>query len=343
MIHFSSENFAGVHPSLMQALADANNGHMPSYGKDAITAATIDRFREVFGEQIEVYFTFNGTGANNFGLSCLARRYQSIFCTDIAHLYVDESTAPEMATGCRLYPVLSHQGKISLEALTACLNRTGDIHHPQPGVLSITQPTEYGMVYSLEELAAINVFCQANGLSLHMDGARLCQAAAYLNVRPGQICTVAGVDVLTLGGTKTGMLFGEAVIFWNLSSTSDRQYYLKRSMQLASKSRFIAAQFKALLGDQLWQDIAHHTNRLAQWFATELLKQTSLRIAYPVQTNMVFVVMPRRLHTNLQSHVSFYYWNEQRQEARFVFSFDNTLEEVSKTIAAIRNELITIR
>lgn len=342
MIHFSSENFAGVHPALMQALAEANVGHAPSYGKDAMTATTVARFKELFGEQIEVYFTFNGTGANNFGLSFLACRYQSIFCTDVAHLYVDESTAPEMATGCRLYPVASLQGKINLEALRACLNRTGDIHHPQPGVLSITQPTEYGTVYSLEELAAIKAFCHANGLSLHMDGARLYQAADYLKIPLGQMCAVAGVDVLTLGGTKTGMLFGEAVVFYNSNFKSDHRYYLKRSMQLASKNRFIAAQFNTLLRDGLWHDIAHHTNCLALQFASELQGRTGLALAYPVQTNMVFVIMPRALHARLQSSISFYYWNEQKQEARFVFSFNNTPEEVTIAITEIKNELVKI-
>lgn len=332
MINFASENYAGVQPEIMKALFDANSGHVPSYGNDEITTRAITRIKDLFGEDIEVYFTFNGTGANNFAIGSVTERYHSVYCSDVAHLYVDESNAPEAFIGCRLYPVKSENGKIIPAELKAAIRRAGDIHHPQPKVVSITQPTEYGTVYSIDELKAIKQICTDNNLLLHADGARYFNAVESLGVTLTNMSRDAGIDILTLGGTKAGMMFGEAVIFFYKDRTNSRRFNLKRSMQLASKNRFIAAQFNAILHNDLWRTLATNTNNLAKEFEMRLSAVAGVEIIYPVETNMVFLRMSPLLHQKLQHHVRFYYWNELRQEVRLVFSFDNTLPEIKEFV-----------
>jgi len=332
MINFASENYAGVHPEMMEALSDANTGHVPSYGNDKITARAVTRIKDLFGQDTDVYFTFNGTGANNFAIGAATERYHSIFCSDVAHLFVDESNAPETFIGCRLYPVKSENGKMIPAELKAAIKRAGDIHHPQPKVVSVTQPTEYGTIYAREELRAIKKICVENNLLLHADGARYFNAAESAGLTPGYLSRDAGIDILTLGGTKAGMMFGEAVLFFSEDRTNSRRFNLKRSMQLASKNRFIAAQFNALLHEDLWKTLASYTNNLAKELEKRIRGIAGVRIAYPVETNAVFLVMPRSLYQKLQQHVHFYYWNEVRQEVRLVFSFDNTLEEIKEFV-----------
>lgn len=335
-INFSSENYAGVHPKMIEALIGANTGNAASYGNDEITRNTVALFKQVFGQNIEAYFTFNGTGANNFGLSCMLDRFNSIFCTDVAHLYVDESTAPESFLGCRIYPVKSHNGKIIADELKIAIKRIGDVHHPQPKVVSLTQPTEYGTVYTVDELKAIKAVCTTNNMLLHVDGARFYNAADHLGVSLKQISTDVSVDVLTLGGTKIGMMMGEAVIFFDPANSASLKYNLKRSMQLASKNRFIAVQFQALLNDSLWQEMARHTNELARLFEQEIAGITSIKLAYPVETNAAFLNISPELHEKMQEFASFYYWNDERSEARLIFSFDNTTEDVKRFVGKLR-------
>lgn len=336
-INFASENYAPVHPHIMEVLINANTGNQSSYGNDEITRETIQLFKKEFGDSIEVYFVFNGTGANNFGLSCMVERHHSVFCSDVAHLYVDESNAPEAIIGCRLYPVRSVNGKIVPGELEKAIKRIGDVHHPQPKVVSLTQPTEYGTVYTIGEMKAIKEVCTANNMLLHVDGARFFNAAAGLNTSLAAISHDAGIDVLTLGGTKTGLMFGEAVVFFNPAAHNPFKFNLKRSMQLASKNRFIAAQFKRLLQDNLWHDIAAHTNSLAKEFEKEVATIPSLKIAYPVETNALFLNMPRDLYDKMQQHASFYFWNDEKSEARLMFSFDNSVEEVWEFAAILRD------
>lgn len=330
LIHFASENFAGVHPEIMRALEEANRGHARSYGKDPFTADTVSLFNRHFGDDIEVYFSFNGTGANNFGLGCVTDRHQSVFCSDTAHLYVDESTAPETFVGCRLYPLRSESGKISADELRRAVRRVGDIHHPQPGTVSITQPTEYGTVYSPEELCSLRAVCDEYGLLLHMDGSRFFNAAVRLGSSLMQASRGSGIDILTLGGTKAGMMFGEAVIFFGSRLRSAYPFHLKRSMQLASKHRFLSVQFRAMLENDLWRDIAVRTNELAGKLEKAISTVPQLKIAHPVETNAVFVHMSPSLYEKLQRHARFYYWNELKNEARFMLSFDNTEEEINR-------------
>jgi threonine aldolase len=336
-INFASENFAGVQEDMLRALISANRPNVPSYGNDPITQAARDQFKDCFGENIEVYFTFNGTGANNFGLSCILQRHQSILCTDVAHLYVDESTATETITGCRIYPAPSINGKLVMDGLRRSIKRLGDVHHPQPGVVSLTQPTEYGTVYTLTELKAIKAICVENNMLLHVDGARIFNAAIYLNASLKELCQEAGIDMLTVGGTKAGMMFGEAVVFFNPVAGNSYKFNLKRSMQLASKNRFIATQFECMLSEALWKKIARHTNELARYFEQQITGIHSLQISHPVETNAVFVRMPLSLYHRLQEIASFYLWNEEKTETRFMFSFNSTREEVDRFVRHMKS------
>jgi threonine aldolase len=327
-INFSSENFSGIHPAIMNALIAANLDTVPSYGEDMYTRETVDIFKQHFGENIEVFFTFNGTGANNFGLGCVVERHQAIFCSEQAHLYVNESTAPEAFIGGRIYPVNSSNGKICIEDLENKIKSVNGIHFPQPKVISITQPTECGTVYTKEELSAIRKICSENKVLLHVDGARFFNAAASLNLSLRELSRDIGVDILTLGGTKNGLMFGEAVIFFNLPGTIPFKYNLKRSMQLASKNRFVAVQFLTLLKNELWKDIAMHTNSLARVFASMLTESSVIKIIYPVESNAVFVELPPDLQTSLKEKAGFYLWDERKNICRFMFSFDNTMDEI---------------
>lgn len=336
-INFASENFSGVQEDMIKALIAANTGNAPSYGNDPVTQLAKQRFKETFGDNIEVYFTFNGTGANNFGLSCVLQKYHSIFCTNVSHLYVDESTATETFTGCRIYPVHSLNGKMVIDGLRRSIKRIGDVHHPQPGVVSLTQPTEYGTVYTRAQLNIIKTICRDNNMLLHVDGARLFNAAAHLDESLKDICQETGIDILTVGGTKAGMMFGEAVIFFNPAVGNSRRFHLKRSMQLASKNRFIATQFEYMLRTDLWKKVARYTNALAQYFVQQIAGISSLQITHPVETNAVFVRMPTALYQHLQIIASFYLWNEEKNESRFIFSFNNTMEEIDRLVCHLKN------
>ena len=327
---FSSENFAGAHPAFIEAIVNANEGKAPSYGNDAFTAATQRLIQKKFEADCDIYFAFNGTGANNFALAPLVQSFSSIFCSDVSHLYMDESTAPEALLGCRLYPIKSTHGKIDLDDLTDKLNRVGNVHHPQPAVLTLSQPTEYGTVYSLEEIKAFSTLLKKHNMYLHIDGARFFNAAVSLNATLNEM--IQGVDVLTLGGTKNGMLFGEAVLFFNESKNENNKFHLKRSMQLASKMRFISAQFEAMFTNNLWYDLAAHANNSATYFAKKITDYTPLRVTRPVETNAVFVEIPKNLYLALQEVATFYMWNEQTEETRFMFSFDTTTSEIDKFI-----------
>lgn len=336
-INFSSENYAGVQPDIMNALASANKSSFPSYGNDPYTQEAASVFKSLFGEEIEVFFAFNGTGANNFGIGSVVERYHSIFCTDVAHLFVDESTAPETFIGARIYPVRSVNGKMSIEDLRSRLNRINDVHHPQPKVVSITQPTEYGTVYSLQEIRDIKEVCTHYSMVLHVDGARYFNAAFHLGGSLKEIS--ADIDILTLGGTKIGMMFGEAVIFFNPGKTPSYKYHLKRSMQLASKNRFMAVQFMAVLKEDLWKKIAAHANSLALSFSQEIASIPSIEVLYPVESNAVFVTMPAAVYKKMQEVATFYLWNEERNEYRFMFSFDTRQSDVIGFIDRLKIEM----
>jgi threonine aldolase len=333
---FASDNNAGVHPRVMDTLRTANHGHAVAYGDDAYTETAVRLFRERFGEGAEVFFVFGGTGANVSALAAVTRPHQAVVCAESAHVNVDECGAPERFTGCKLVDLPTPDGKLRPVQIEPLLARAGDQHHVQPRVVSISQPTELGTVYTVEELSSLAEFAHARGMLLHVDGARLSNAAAHLGVSLRELTAGAGVDVLSFGGTKNGMMYGEAVVFFDPTLAEDFKFVRKQCAQLPSKMRFVAAQFTALLTEDLWLQTAAHANRMAQMLADGLREIPQVSITQPVESNAVFAVMPPRVVTRVQEHFFFYVWNEQTSEVRLMCSFDTTEDDVAALVAVIR-------
>jgi len=338
-INFASDNYAGIHPDILNAIADANHAPAIAYGNDHYTDQAIDKFKEHFSDDIDVFFVLNGTAANVTALSTMNRGYHAIICADTAHIQVDECGAPEKFTGSKLLVTPSQDGKCTLPQIKNRLNRVGDQHHVQPHVISISQSTEYGTVYTFDEIKAIAEFAHANHLYLHMDGARFANAEAHLNVGLNTLSKEAGVDVLSFGGTKNGMMLGEAVIFFNRTLARDFLFIRKQSMQLASKMRFIAAQFHALLSNDLWHRNAKHANDMAALLAKKLSALPSMTITQTVQANAVFVTLPKHMIETLQEKYYFYVWNEGLSEVRLMTSFNTTEAEVNGFIQEVEKLL----
>jgi len=335
-ITFASDNNASVHPRIMEAISNANRGHAISYGDDTFTCSAIKKFKEEFGEHIEVYFVYNGTGANVLGLTAATDSFNSIICAETAHINVDECGAPEKFSGCKLVPLPSGDGKIRVNQLTKYLNLIGIEHHSQPKVISITQATEFVTVYSLDEIREITGFAHQNGMLVHMDGARIANAAASLNVSLGEMTAGTGIDILSFGGTKNGMMYGEAVVFLDRSLSPNFRFIRKQGMQLASKMRYIAAQFEALLTDNLWLKNAKWANRMAQMLAEQVNGIPGIYITQRVDANAVFAVIPRDLIPRLQERYYFYVWNKEKSEVRWMTSFDTTEQDVVNFVKEIR-------
>src|ERR1700758_1074277 len=277
---FASDNNAGVHPEILEAIARANDGHVIAYGDDAYTRAAIAKFEEHFGPGIEVFFTFNGTGANVLGLQALTRPYQAVLCSDYAHIYTDECGAPEKHLGSKLIPLAHENGKISLDSVRHAYHGIGDQHHVQAHVISITQATEMGTVYQPEEIQALARFAHEHDMYLHMDGARIANAATALGQTLRQATRDLGVDILSFGGTKNGIMGGEAVLFFHPKLAADFLFLRKQAMQLASKMRFISVQLGALLTNDLWKRSAEHSNRMAILLEKEIGQIPDVNIVY---------------------------------------------------------------
>jgi threonine aldolase len=333
---FASDNYSGVHPEIMEALTRANAGHMGSYGNDEITARTKKLFEKIFGSGTEVFFVYNGTGANVVSLSTLTKSFNAVICSDLAHINVDESTAPEKFLGCKLIDVPTTDGKITPEQVEQKIIRVGDQHHPQAKVISISQTTEYATVYSIEEIKALSAVAKKHTLYLHMDGSRISNAAVSLNADFRTFTRDAGVDVLSFGGTKNGMMFGEAVVIFNPELAKDVYYLRKQGMQLHSKMRFISAQFEGLLSSGLWKRNAAHANAMAQKLAQGLRNIPQVKITQAVDANGVFAILPKAITPQLQEEIFFYVWNEQTNEVRLMCSFDTKEEEIERFINKIR-------
>jgi threonine aldolase len=327
---FASDNNAGVHPEIIQAITRANDGHVRAYGDDSYTRAAIKKFEEHFGSDISVFFTFNGTGANVLGLQALNRPYHAVLCSDYAHIYTDECGAPEKHTGCKLIPLPHQDGKITVEQVRHAYHGIGDPHHVQARVISITQATEMGTVYKAGEIQGLARFAHEHDMFLHMDGARIANAAASLGQSLREATRDLGVDVLTFGGTKNGMMGGEAVVFFNPALSPDFLFLRKQGMQLASKMRFIAVQFETLLSNDLWRRSAAHSNRMARLLESELRKIPQLRIAWPVEANGVFAQIPQRAIETIKERYFFYPWIEEECIVRWMCSFDTTEEDVKE-------------
>ena len=336
---FASDNNAGVHPEVLDAIARANQGHVIAYGADPYTRSAIAKFEEHFGAGIDVFFTFNGTGANVLGLQALTRPYHAVLCSDYAHIYTDECGAPEKHTGCKLIPLPHQAGKITVDLVRRAYRGIGDFHHVQARVISITQATEMGTVYKPEEIRALAEFAHEREMFLHVDGARLANAAASLGQTLRQATRDLGVDVLTFGGTKNGILGGEAVVFFNRDLSTDFIFLRKQGMQLASKMRFVAVQFEALLTNDLWRRSAEHANRMARLLEGEIRKIPQVGIAWPVESNGVFAKVPRGAIEKIKERYFCYPWIEEEDIVRWMCSFDTTEEDV-KEFAEVVAEIV---
>lgn len=333
---FASDNYSGVHPDIMEALQQVNQGHAGSYGSDEYTAKAIQKFKEHLGEHIEVFFAYNGTAANVLGLSTLTQSFNAIICSELAHIYVDESTAPEKFIGCRQITVPTSDGKIYPHDIENRIQRIDDQHHPQAKVISISQSNEYGTVYTIEEISAIAAVAKKHGLHFHMDGSRISNAAVSLNKNFKSFTADVGVDVLSFGGTKNGMMFGEAIVFFNPELARHFKFIRKQGMQLHSKMRFISAQFNALLSNDRWKKNASHANAMAKLLAGELKKIPHVKITQSVDANGVFVTIPPAIVSALQEEQFFYIWNEKISEARLMCSFDTKEEDVNKFVMKLK-------
>jgi len=334
---FASDNNAGVHPEIIKAIALANEGHVVGYGADPYTANSVRKFREHFGSDVEVFFVFNGTGANVLSLQAVTRSYHAVLCSASAHIYTDECGAPEKFSGCKLVPLPPVNGKIDVDQVRHAYHGIGDEHHVQPKVISITQSTETGTLYQPKEIQALAGFAHDHDLILHMDGARIANAAAALDQSLRQATRDLGVDVLSFGGTKNGIMGGEAVVFFNPKLAIDFLYWRKQSMQLASKMRFISVQLAALLNGDLWLANARHSNRMAKLLEKEIREIPQVKIIYPVEANGVFAQVPPEAITKLQDRYLFYVWDEEQSIVRWMCSFDTTEQDVRDFAKFVRD------
>ena len=341
---FGSDNHSGAHPRILEAIARANEGHAPSYGTDEWTGKWNKLVSSVFGPEASSFFVFNGTAANVLAIGAFIKSVHTVLASDVSHLINDECGALENLTGGRVVSVPSAlDGKINPESLRPFLIRAGDQHFSQPRLVSITQPTELGTLYSLQEIRALSDFCKTRGLILHIDGARLVNAAVALGCSLREL--VQGADVVSLGGTKNGLLFGEAILFLNKKADPDFRYHRKQAMQLPSKTRLIASQFLEFIGTDLWRENAEHSLSMARLLSQGLrdLNLPSLvRVNRETQSNACFAVIDKRLIAKLREHTFFYVWDELTFECRLMTSWDTTKADIDRFLVRVRelaNEL----
>jgi threonine aldolase len=325
---FASDNNSGVHPKVMLELNNVNKGHVVGYGDDPYTDKAKKLIRDHLGKDAEVFFVFNGTAANIMGLSAITRSWNAILSAYTAHIEQDECGAPEKNIGCKVLTVDTPDGKLKPEYLAKHMHGFGFEHHSQPKAISISQPTEMGTVYKVEEIKALADFAHSHDMLLHMDGARLANAAISLSLPFKAFTTDAGVDVLSFGGTKNGMMYGEAVVFLRPGISDGFKYIRKQSMQLASKMRFISAQYISYLGEEVWKECATHSNKLAKRLEKSLREVKEIRITQSVDANAIFVVMPRKIAQELNKEYFFYPWDEAAEEYRLMTSWDTTEEDI---------------
>jgi len=329
-VHFASDNNAGVHPAVLAALAEANGGHVPAYGDDDVTARAEDAIRALVDPGAAVFFAFNGTGANVVALAAALRPYQGVICPAGAHITVDECAAFERFAGGKLIDVPVRDGKLTPADVLAQIHGVGDQHHVQPGAISISQSTECGTVYTVEELRALGEVARAHGLFFHVDGARIANAVAALGCTLREMVYDTGVDAFTFGGTKNGLMFGEAIVFPRAHpAVAALKFTRKQGMQLASKMRFVGTQFEALLRDGLWLRNATHANAMARLLADRLADLDDvISLAYPVQANGVFPILPAHAIEPLQRERRFYMWDAGARIARWMTAWDTTPDDV---------------
>lgn len=335
---FASDNYAGVHPEVLDALARVNSGHQVAYGDDQVTAELHERMVELFGPEISVFPVFNGTGANVVSLAAILRQWEAVICTDTAHVHMDEGGAPEKVAGIKLWTVPGVDGKLTPDSIRSAAHDFGFVHYAQPGAVTIAQSTELGTVYSVVEVRAISECAHALGLRVHMDGARLANAAVSLGVPVREFTIDAGVDILSFGGTKNGMLMGEVIVVLNPDVVHGVDYLRKSFMQLNSKMRFASAQMIAMLSDDLWLRSARTANEMAQLLAAGVRSIEGVTIETPVDANAVFARLPGAVVERLQAKWRFYTWAAP-DLVRWMCSWDTQQTDIDAFLADIRTEM----
>jgi threonine aldolase len=330
---FGSDNHSGAHPAVMRAIVEANGGDAVAYGADPWTARAVGELRRLAGGDGEVYLVLNGSGANVLGLGLLLARHEAVICAESAHIHTDECGAAERILGTKLLTVPAPDGKLTPELIASRLTGRGDEHFAQPGVVAVTQSTEVGTCYSLAELRKIREFCADNGLRVFMDGARLANAAAHLGCTLAELAEHA--DVLSFGGTKNGAMGVEAVIVMRSGAGANAPYLRKQHMQLSSKMRFLAAQFIALLHDDLWLRNARHANAMASRLAAGLADLPGVEVVYPVESDAVFARLPRQHVAELRREWTFHIWDDATSVVRWMTAFDTQERDVDDFLASI--------
>jgi threonine aldolase len=335
---FASDNYAGAHPAALEAVAAANEGWAPAYGDDPWTERLRERLRDLFGD-VEAFPVFNGTGGNVSVLAAVLRPYEAVICPETAHINVDECGAPERIAGAKLVDVPTPDGKLTPELLRPRLLGFGDQHHVQARIVSISQSTELGTVYAPQEIAALAETAHEAGLLLHVDGARLVNAAEALGLGLRELTTDRGVDVLTLGGTKSGLLGAEAAVFFRPELAAGYLYARKQGTQLASKMRYISAQLLRLFEGDLWRETAGHANSMARRLGAAVAATPGVTLAYPVQANAVFAALPAPVIERLHERYHFYVWDEDAGVVRWMCSWQTSAEDVDTLAAALRQAM----
>ena len=338
MKSFASDNYSGIHPEIFDAIQRANSQHQISYGDDQFTEEANHIFESLFG-LVTVLYTFNGTGANVTCLKCCTLPFQAVVCSEYAHILADECGAPTQSIGCSLLPLKTKDGKLTPEMIEPLLGRIGNVHNTQPKVISISQSTELGTVYSLYELKRLCNFAHDNEMYVHLDGARISNAVASLGVSLKEATVDCGVDIMSFGGTKNGLMIGEAVLIFNNELKVNAPYFNNQTAQLFSKNRFISAQFTALLTDNLWLRMATHANKMAQLLAKEVDGLPGIKITQSVDANGVFAIIPANVIQPLRTQYPFYEWDAQTHEQRWMCSFDTTEKDVMGFVKVLKDLL----
>ncbi|WP_313756917.1 low specificity L-threonine aldolase [Tissierella sp.] len=334
---FMSDNNSGVHPKIIEAIITVNNGHDYSYGNDSTTKEAIEKIRELLGVEADVYFVTTGTAANVIGLSGLLKPYEAVVCANTAHINVDECGALEKFSGSKILQISTENGKISKEGVRSFLHSLGDEHQSQPRIISISQTTETGTLYSIKEIKELAKFAHENNMLLHIDGARIANAVVALNTTFKEMITDTGVDLLSFGGTKNGMMIGEAIVSLNKDVSKGLRFYRKQGMQLLSKMRFVSAQFVTYLSNDLWRENASNANNMGKYFTNRLSEIPGITLKSEPETNMIFAYMEKDLINSLQKKFDFYLIDDETNLIRLVTSFDTSKDDIDNFIGFIKN------
>ena len=337
-VSFGSDNHSGIHPQVLEAIQKANYGYCPAYGDDPLTIKVLEQIKQLFGGNCDAWFVITGTGANILSLQSVIHSYNAIICPKSAHINTDECGAVQKFTQSRLQSIETTDGKLTPELIAPLLLGNRDQHHSQAKVISISQSTEYGTLYSLNELKALADFAHQNNMFLHIDGARLANAASALNCSLKEMTKDISADVVSFGGTKNGLLCGEAIISFNPEITSDMRFYRKQASQLLSKMRFVSAQFEAYLQDDLYLQNAFCANKMAKLLAKRLQEIKEVTVTQEVEVNSLFVILPEHIIETLQQKYHFYTWNEATNEVRLMCSLNTKEEHIDEFI----NDLKTL-